>query len=52
MSTYKKIYIGFLLIFLIGFLVVYLYIRFFLNQQLTTVETELDKPLSALSALL
>ncbi|MBZ9652838.1 hypothetical protein [Psychroflexus montanilacus] len=52
MSKTTKIYIVFILIFLVGFLAIYLYIRFFLNQQLTTVESEVEKPLSALLALL
>lgn len=52
MSKPTKIYIAFTLIFLVGFLTIYIYITFFLNHRFTTSEIELKKPLSAIITML
>ncbi|WP_019037324.1 hypothetical protein [Psychroflexus tropicus] len=52
MSKTTKIYIIFLLIFLVGFAGIYLYIKLFLNQQLTTTSQELKEPVGALLGFL
>jgi|UPI00039C145E hypothetical protein len=46
MSKTTKIYIAFLLIFLVGFFLIYIYIKLFLDQQLTSVDAELVSPIS------
>ena len=45
MSKITKIYIAFFLIFLVGFLLIYVYIKLILNQQLTSVDTEFISPI-------
>jgi len=46
MSKTTKIYIVFLLIFLVGFLLIYVYIKLILDQQLTSVDVRLVSPIS------
>ncbi len=48
MSKSTKVYLVFILIFLVGFFGIYLYIRLFLDQQLSTSSEELKAPVSAL----
>ena len=52
MSKTSKIYLVFFLIFIVGFTGIYLYIKLFLNQQLTTTGPELKEPVGALLGFL